>query len=122
MYPQSSVNICRFRRIDSSTRMPYASRMSDTENWETLCKQCGLCCFEKIEDDDGTIFYTATPCRYLDVVSRECNIYERRFEINPECIKLTEELVRELRWLRDDCGYRQALGLVRKSRKNDFKF
>jgi hypothetical protein len=96
--------------------------MSDNANWETICRQCGLCCFEKIEDDDGTIFYTATPCRYLDVVSRECNIYERRFEINPECIKLTEKLVRELRWLHDDCGYRQALGLVRKCRKGSSRF
>lgn len=91
--------------------------MTNNGEWETICRQCGLCCFEKIEYVDGTIFYTATPCRYLDVVSRECNIYERRFEINPECIKLTEKLVRELRWLHDSCGYRQALGLARKSKK-----
>ncbi len=97
--------------------MSYAHAMNDTGNWETLCKQCGICCFEKIEAEDGTIFHTSVPCRYLDVVSRECNIYERRFQINPECIKLTEKLVRELRWLHDDCGYRQALGLVRKRRK-----
>ncbi len=92
--------------------------MNDTGDWETICKQCGLCCFEKIEEEDGTIFHTAIPCRYLDVVSRECRIYERRFEINPECIKLTEKLVRELRWLHDKCGYRQALGLtqIRKKR------
>ena len=90
--------------------------MSDTGSWENVCRKCGLCCFEKIEDVDGTIFYTATPCRYLDVVSRECRIYERRFEINPECVKLTEELVRELRWLPDSCGYRQAQGLTRKKK------
>ncbi len=82
--------------------------------WESLCEQCGLCCFEKIEDEDGTIFFTATPCRYLDVVSRECKIYDRRFEICPECVKLTEELVREIRWLHDDCGYMKALGLKRR--------
>jgi uncharacterized protein len=92
--------------------------MSDTGTWETICKQCGLCCFEKIEDEYGTIFHTAIPCRYLDVVSRECRIYERRFEINPECIKLTEDLVRELRWLHDKCGYRQALGLTRPRKKH----
>jgi len=91
--------------------------MSDADNWESCCKQCGRCCFEKIEDEDGIIFHTAIPCRYLDVVSRECRIYERRFEINPECIKLTEKLVRELRWLHDECGYRQALGLARKYNK-----
>jgi uncharacterized cysteine cluster protein YcgN (CxxCxxCC family) len=78
--------------------------------WEDTCCRCGLCCFEKLEDDEtGVIFYTATPCRYLDVVSRQCRIYERRFEINPDCIKLTEELVRTLPWLHDDCAYRRAL-------------
>lgn len=83
--------------------------------WESLCEQCGLCCFEKIEDETGTVFFTSTPCRYLDVSTRQCVIYDRRFEINPECIELTEELVRELHWLHDGCGYRKALG-VRRSR------
>lgn len=76
--------------------------------WESLCKQCGLCCFEKIEDERGNIFYTQTPCRYLDVVSRQCSIYTRRFAINPICIKLTPELVGTLRWLPSDCGYRET--------------
>jgi uncharacterized cysteine cluster protein YcgN (CxxCxxCC family) len=76
--------------------------------WEALCERCGLCCFEKIEDDSGTIFFTRTPCRYLDVVSRECRIYERRFAINPECVKLTPKLVGELNWLHDECAYRKA--------------
>lgn len=76
--------------------------------WENLCKRCGLCCFEKIENERGTIFFTQTPCRYLDVVTRECKVYGRRFLINPECVKLTPALVREIRWLHDDCGYRQA--------------
>ncbi len=79
-------------------------------DWETICEQCGLCCFEKIEGDNGAIFFTATPCRYLDVVSRKCRIYSRRFAINPDCVKLTEELVRTLPWLHDQCGYRKALG------------
>jgi uncharacterized protein len=81
-----------------------------TENqWENLCRKCGLCCFEKIETGGGTVFYTQTPCRYLDVVSRECTIYDRRFEIYRECVKLTPELVRELHWLHPECGYKEAL-------------
>lgn len=79
-------------------------------DWESRCRQCGLCCFEKIENERGTIFYTQTPCRYLDVVSRQCAIYERRFAINPSCVKLTPELVRSLRWLPPDCGYRVSVG------------
>ena len=78
-------------------------------NWESLCNQCGLCCFEKIENDNGSIFFTRTPCRYLDVVTRKCKIYDRRFEVNPECVQLTQELVKEISWLHDGCGYRQAM-------------
>lgn len=76
------------------------------EEWDALCNQCGRCCFEKIEDDHGAIFYTMTPCRYLDVVTRECLVYENRFAVNSECMKLTPELVESLKWLPRDCGYR----------------
>lgn len=76
-----------------------------SEEWERLCRGCGLCCFEKYENANGSIFYTQTPCRYLDVVSRECRIYDNRFEINPECMKLTPYLVSTLSWLPRDCGY-----------------
>lgn len=78
---------------------------TETAAWEASCRVCGRCCFEKIEDERGTIFYTQTPCRYLDVVTRQCQIYDKRFEINPECIKLTPELVEQLHWLPRDCGY-----------------
>lgn len=81
--------------------------------WEDLCERCGVCCFVKYENERGTIFFTQTPCRYLDVITRQCKIYDRRHEINPECVKLSPELVKELNWLHDECGYRQALGLKR---------
>jgi hypothetical protein len=73
--------------------------------WEALCKGCGDCCSEKIEDERGTIFYTLKSCRYLDLETRQCRIYHNRFIINPECVKLTAELVPTLRWLPPDCGY-----------------
>jgi uncharacterized cysteine cluster protein YcgN (CxxCxxCC family) len=82
---------------------------SDRSEWESLCRQCGLCCFTKYDEGDGKIFVSAIPCRYLDVVSRRCKIYPRRFEICPECIQLTEPLVREFTWLDEECGYVQAL-------------
>lgn len=78
----------------------------DDARWDDICNRCGLCCFDKIEDERGNIFYTQTPCRYLDVINRQCKIFERRFEIYPSCIKLTPELVQTLRWLPSDCGYR----------------
>jgi hypothetical protein len=75
------------------------------DEWEARCKGCGECCLEKIEDERGTIFYTMKPCRYLDVETRQCKVYHNRFLINPECVKLTPELVTTLRWLPRDCGY-----------------
>jgi uncharacterized protein len=87
--------------------MTKAKTMNDSE-WEQICTRCGLCCFEKIENEKGAIFFTRTPCRYLDIITRECRIYENRFAINPECVKLTPALLREIRWLHDDCGYRKS--------------
>lgn len=86
--------------------------MSSDQAWESRCRRCGLCCFEKYEDEKGRVFYTQTPCRYLDVVSRTCRIYGNRFSINPECVKLTPELVGSLHWLPGDCGYRAADGIA----------
>ncbi len=90
----------------------------DERAWEALCEKCGLCCFEKIEGENGTIFFTQTPCRYLDIVTRQCKIYDRRFDINPECVKLTPELVRNISWLHDGCGYRKMMGLKTKGKFN----
>lgn len=91
---------------------------TQAETWEEICQQCGLCCFEKLEDESGTIFFTQTPCRYLDVVTRQCRVYGRRFEINPECVQLTPELVRTLNWLHDGCAYRKALGIPRQQMRH----
>jgi uncharacterized cysteine cluster protein YcgN (CxxCxxCC family) len=40
-------------------------------------------------------------------------VYERRFIVNPDCIQLSPELVKNLNWLHNDCGYRKALGIER---------
>lgn len=79
--------------------------------WEELCDRCGVCCFEKFEDDRGNILFTRTPCRYLDVVTRLCKIYDRRFEINPECVKLSPDLIEKLHWLHEGCAYMKAFAL-----------
>lgn len=95
-------------------------QVQDRENneWDSLCNQCGRCCFEKLEDARGRIIYLETACRYLDVVTRRCKVFERRFEINPHCVKLTEELVPQLHWLPPDCGYRpQPEKFIRKENR-----
>lgn len=88
----------------------------DDAAWDALCKGCGLCCFEKLEDEHGRITYTQIPCRYLDVVTRRCRIFARRLEINPSCIKLTAAMVPKLHWLPMHCGYRGDLSEVPKKK------
>lgn len=99
--------------IDTATAMPDTPAMIrdeyDDRAWDALCHQCGLCCFEKLEDPYGRIIYTRIPCRYLDIETRQCRIYPRRLEINPKCIKLTPTLLPTLRWLPAECGYKGEL-------------
>ncbi|WP_173197271.1 hypothetical protein [Geobacter sp. SVR] len=91
----------------------------DTPEWDALCHQCGRCCFEKLEDARGRIIYTQNACRYLDVITRRCKIFGRRFEINPECVKLTPELVPQLHWLPRDCAYRPPAAKYKQKERRD---
>lgn len=75
------------------------------KNWEAICNRCGQCCFEKWVEGDGKIHVTPIPCRYLDVVSRTCKVYHKRFELDRRCVKLTPEVVRSVNWLPEDCAY-----------------
>jgi len=76
---------------------------SSLDIWESICARCGRCCYEKYEYG-GKIYYTDTPCRYLDVTTKQCRIYEWRSSIYPECAQLTPELVRS-GILPEDCPY-----------------
>lgn len=78
-------------------------------DWDSRCLQCGRCCFEKYYSIRGKVIYTDIPCRYLDVATRQCKIFDRRAEINPLCVQLTPELLPKLDWLPDDCGYMTAV-------------
>ena len=49
------------------------------EEWELLCDGCGKCCLNKL-DVDGEIKFTCLRCRFLDVKTCLCRIYENRFE------------------------------------------
>lgn len=77
--------------------------------WEAKCKQCGKCCYHKIyyvEEDEYEL--DVLHCKHLDPATNRCTIYETRFIINPECIKLTPVNTRLFRWLPEDCGYKHS--------------
>lgn len=86
----------------------YKTDMTEQE-WESLCHCCGGCCFEKKITSEGTVLTTTVPCRFLDVHDRTCCVYNNRFEIVDDCIKLTAENVPTLDWLPYDCAYRKFL-------------
>ncbi len=75
------------------------------ENWEDTCNRCGQCCFEKWVDEEGGIHPTPIPCRYLDIHTRQCRVYHKRFEVGEGCVKLTPDVVATVRWLPEDCAY-----------------
>lgn len=93
------------------------------EHWEAICRKCGKCCYEKLDLGGGLVRYTDEPCVYLDTATKLCKVYENRSEFEPDCISLTEELVRNLTWMPEDCAYVEylkfidALSAVRKAEK-----
>lgn len=77
------------------------------EEWESLCDGCGRCCLVKLEDEDsGDIHYTDVGCRLFDAESCRCSDYPNRQAVVPDCVRLTPDTVRALRWLPVTCAYR----------------
>ncbi|QCE33419.1 YcgN family cysteine cluster protein [Acetobacteraceae bacterium] len=77
------------------------------EEWESLCDHCGRCCLNKLLDENtGEIAWTKVACRGLDCQTGICKNYTSRFQLVPDCISLTPDLVRTITWLPPSCAYR----------------
>lgn len=75
--------------------------------WESICDGCGRCCLNKLEDEDtGKVYYTDVGCRLLDGTTCKCKDYRNRSRKVKDCIRLTPDNVREIKWLPPTCGYR----------------
>lgn len=77
------------------------------QEWESLCDRCGRCCLVKLEDEDtGEIYKTDIACKLFDAGTCTCAAYEKRHSKVEDCIQLTPQSVREIRWLPKTCAYR----------------
>ena len=76
------------------------------DEWESLCDHCGLCCLQKIEDvKTGEIKFIGVGCDFLDTENCCCLVYENRKFVNPDCVVLTPNKVKQIKWLPKTCVY-----------------
>lgn len=83
------------------------SEMTNTE-WESLCDGCGKCCLNKIIDDDTEeLHFTNVACYLLHTKSCQCRKYKQRFQLVPECVKVSIDEPDQFAWLPASCAYRR---------------
>ena len=84
----------------------WSAQECEPSGHEALCRHCGKCCYKKIFIG-RTVCITLFPCKYLDVRTNLCTIYERRHEVNPFCLSVPEGL--RVSAFPADCPYVAAL-------------
>ena len=80
--------------------------MNENE-WESLCDKCGKCCVIKLEDfDTQEVHYTNVSCKLLCEKSASCKDYENRKSKVPDCIILSPDNLKDLKWMPETCAYK----------------
>ena len=75
--------------------------------WESLCDKCGKCCVIKLEDfDTQEVHYTNVSCKLLCEKTASCRDYENRKSIVPDCIILSPDNLKNLKWMPETCAYK----------------
>lgn len=78
-----------------------------TDEWESLCDGCALCCLIRLEDEDtGEMVQSNIACKYLDQETCKCTDYANRKTNVPDCWKITPENIHQIYWMPDTCAYR----------------
>jgi len=80
----------------------------DQAEWDLLCDGCGICCLYKVMSPSGMKpRLTRVACRYLNLDTCTCEVYNQRHDRMPTCIELTVENIKQLTWLPETCAYRR---------------
>ena len=78
------------------------------KEWEALCDGCAICCLHKVEDEDSKeVFYTYVACKLLDIDNCTCTSYQDRFNLRPDCLKITPKNFSRMYLLPETCAYRR---------------
>ena len=78
-----------------------------SEEWESLCDGCALCCLQKLEDGDtGDIYFTDIACRLLDTDACRCTDYASRAKLVSDCLILSVDDPESFHWLPATCAYK----------------
>ncbi len=79
-----------------------------TQEWESLCDGCGLCCLVRFEEEDtGDVIPTRVHCQLFDPQACVCSDYANRQKTVPDCVKLTPGNIERLAWMPLSCAYRR---------------
>ena len=79
-----------------------------TQEWESLCDGCGLCCLVRFEEEEtGEVTPTRVHCRLFDADACVCTDYANRQTYVPDCVKLTPGNIEQLAWMPKSCAYRR---------------
>lgn len=76
------------------------------QQWDALCKKCGICCLLKTNLDGGNIAYLSKCCQYLNKETKQCEIYPNRLNTRgANCAKVTLDIVLDGELVPQTCGY-----------------
>lgn len=78
-------------------------RSSSQRANEAKCRRCGTCCRDKYLVEDRIFLAAEGACEHLDPKTKLCTIYERRHDINPQCLSVAQGI--ELEVFPADCPY-----------------